>query len=273
VIKKRNVVPYLFLLPALILVSCDSFFSASWGSKRAYDPDNIHLSINNLESWIEHSIGNPELAAAITKKIIEKVTGADPASADTATFQVAGVSLAVEASGIGELMISTAGDALGDIKDNKDTGIQDILGDIQEEFKSGGPQAAANLADIVGVSISGKADGSSPTFGNTAYASVAKAGDVSQAVLLLALAVLGDEGDIGEKVEQLGESDASGGIAGLKLDDTTGKVQIDTSKGEEASPEAVALAAYLNLIADDTNGKFDSNPITSAIKSAFHVGK
>jgi hypothetical protein len=252
----------LFLLPAAVMVSCDSFFSATWGSKRSYDPANISLSVKDLDSWIERSIGNPELAAAVTGNILERIN-ANPGSPEPVKFQEAGVSLAIEASGIGELIITHAAAAFGDIEEGGGEGIKDILGDIQKDFASGGPQAAKNLADIVGPSISDTDPNETPTFETSAYAAAAAPGDVSQAVLVLALAVLGNEGDIGGMVDGL-----AGGsmVAGLTLD--SGKIEV----GSSPSPEALALAAYLNLIAADTSGKFNDNPITGAIKSAFNLG-
>ncbi|MDR2515873.1 MAG: hypothetical protein LBC88_00660, partial [Spirochaetaceae bacterium] len=60
------------------------------------------------------------------------------------------------------------------------------------------------------------------------------------------------------------------------LSDLTTNLQVDTSSGkvtvtDAATKEEKALAAYLNLIADDTGGKFSGNPITSGIKDAFGV--
>ncbi|MDR1059201.1 MAG: hypothetical protein LBL43_06595 [Treponema sp.] len=266
-IKRQNFLLCLFLLPALIFVSvfvsCDSFFSESWGSERSYDPDKIDLTTSNLDSWIENSIGNPKLAAALTEKIKVKVASMGNGS-ERAKFQEAGVELAIEASGIGTSIVSNAADILGNIDDlDGDQAVKDILKDIQSDFSSGGPQAAANLAEIVNVSVdpSSTGNGSVPKFNSDdSYAATAAASDVGEAVLVLSLAVLGD--DIAKGVEDLGDGTD---VAGLQL--VNNKIKVTGN----ASSEAIALAAYLNLIVDDTTGKFDNNPVTSAIKEAFKL--
>jgi hypothetical protein len=266
VIKRQSFLLCLFLLPALIFVSvfvsCDSFFSTSWGSERSYDPDKIDLSTGNLDSWIEKSIGNPKLAAAITEKIKQKVASMGNGS-ERARFQEAGVELAIEASGIGTSILSNAADVLGNIDDRDgDEAVTEILNNIQSDFSSGGPQAAANLAEIVNISVdpNSKGNGSTPKFDpDDSYAKSAAASDVGEAVLVLSLAVLGD--NITNGVDTLNEN---GSVGGLKHEND--EIKVD---GNNPSPEAIALAAYLNLIIKDPTEKFDNNPVTSAIKDAF----
>jgi hypothetical protein len=256
------------LLPALILVSCDSFFSTSWGSERSYDPDNIKLSADNLDSWIRNSIGNPKLAAALAAKIKQEVQ-TKPESAERLKFQEKGVELAVRASGIGTSIAINAADVLGDIDNIEEGAVKDILTKIQGDFSSGGPQAAADLASIVSVSLDPNTvdEDSAPKFTGL-YAQNAKGGDVGQAVLVLSLAVLGDGEAISDAVDKLAKGNEE--IAGLTLDNDNKRIVIADSSG--ASPQAIALAAYLNLIAGDTTtGRFDDNPLTSAIKEAFNL--
>jgi hypothetical protein len=275
-IKRGRFFLCLLLLPALIFVSCDEFFSETWGSNRSYDSANIKLTAGNLDTWIFDSIGNPELAAAVTKKIIEKVQSGSLSSQEKLQFQEAGVDLAIESSGIGISIISRAADTLGDlgddkIEDVKEDAITNILSEIQQDFSSGGPQAAANLAAIVSESLKDKnpSSGDIPAFDDTdLYAKNAAPGDVAQAVLVLALALFDDEETIREEIEGFAEGKGED-IAGLTLDGENGKVKV----GENPSPEAVVLAAYLNLIAGDTTKRFDDNPITDAIKEAFGLSK
>ncbi|MDR1930412.1 MAG: hypothetical protein LBQ44_07255 [Treponema sp.] len=265
-VKKQIFLPGLLLL-ALIFTSCDSFFSDSWGQMRDYDPSKIDLNAGNLDSWIESSIGNPKLAAALAEKIKATVKNSAD-SKERAKFQEAGVTLAVEASGIGASILSNAGAALGDIEDLQEEAVMDILKKIQDDFKSGGPQAAASLAEIVSVpgTLTGNTQGGTPEFeGN--YAGTAKAGDVGQAVLVLALAVFGETGDVEAEIDKLTES-GNPAVAGLQIDSVSGRIKIADA---DPAPEAVALAAYLNLIAEDNTGRFADNPITDALKKAFSL--
>jgi hypothetical protein len=248
----------------LLVVSCDSFFASSWGAMRGYEAGGIDINADNLDEWMLLSLGNPELAFALTEKIKEKVKGASPYSQETLQFQEAGVSLALEASGIGVSIVSNVAASLDELEKGDEKAVKKILTDIQADFKTGGgPQAAANLAEIVGVSLNqaNPGIGSTPEFIGL-YAQAAAPGDVGQAVLVLALAVLGNvPGGISGAVDDLAEGSAD--IAGLSLQ--SGRIVIAGS----AVPEALVLAAYLNLIAADSSGKFDANPVTKAIKDVF----
>jgi hypothetical protein len=250
------------LLPALVFTSCDSFFSSTWGSARSYDSSNINLTLGNLEDWRKAAIGNPALAAAVTKKIRVMVStmGDGP---EKAVFQEAGVQEAIESSGIGVSLLGNAADVLGEIDDLEgEKAVTDLLTNIRDDFNSGGgPQAAADIAGIISGNITGGGGGGTPTL-TGAYADTAKPGDVGQAVLVLALAVFGDA-DIEETIDGIG--DGSAFVCDLKVDGN--EVKVDNG----ASLEAQALAAYLNLIAGDTSGKFGDNLITNAIKEAFKL--
>jgi hypothetical protein len=52
---------------------------------------------------------------------------------------------------------------------------------------------------------------------------------------------------------------------GIVIDGDPKKAQVT----DPDDPVTTALAAYLNLIAADKTGKFDDDPLTSAIKDAF----
>jgi hypothetical protein len=78
-------------------------------------------------------------------------------------------------------------------------------------------------------------------------------------VVILALAVAG-ENDI-EDVD-LAHMDAYG-------------VAVENGKATvagNASSESIALAAYLNLIAEDKDGKYAQDPITNSVRIAFLGG-
>ncbi|MDR1862839.1 MAG: hypothetical protein LBQ67_02845 [Treponema sp.] len=248
------------LLGALILSSCDEFFSSSWGSPRDYDPSKIKLSASNLDSWLDAAVGNPELADALTEKIKKELNSGALNPADKVKFQTAGVKLAVEASGLGTSILTNASSALSSI-DNEDEGaVKGLLSDVQNSFKSNnGAKAAADIAEMVGGGLSSN-DGATPEF-DAAYAAAVTPSDAAQAVLVLALAVV-DANFAEVELDEYDDLDI-----GLTVDE--GAVKIETDNGGTPSDEAVALAAYLNLIAQDTTGKFENNPVTKAIKEAF----
>jgi hypothetical protein len=247
------------ILSAVItLAACDDFYSTSWGTVRKYEQSKIKLTQNNLQEWKEKAIGNPDLAAALVEKILSELPG--KSGAEKAAFQDAGIDLAIEQSGIGALIIDLAGRDLAKIKDA--SGLKSMLGSVQGKFSGGsGKAAAGNIAAIVGTSA---LTGGTPQFGNgDQYASQASPSDVGMAVTVLFLA------------------EASGGISGdttllnklphLTIKATGGKARVSVKSKVNPSPGEIALAAYLNLIASDTTGKYGKNPITSGLKSAFKL--
>ncbi|MDR2479933.1 MAG: hypothetical protein LBD48_11550, partial [Treponema sp.] len=156
--KTAPVIGVFLLLGALIISSCDHFYSTSWGTPRKYDPKNIKLDAGNVDSWKETAVGNPELAAALTEKIKDELKGVEQGNPnkDQAKLQDAGVSLAIEASGVGTTIVSNAGSVIDKIEQlEKDGGsneaevketVKELFEDIQGDFKSNnGSKAADNL--------------------------------------------------------------------------------------------------------------------------------
>ncbi|MDR2795611.1 MAG: hypothetical protein LBB47_02730 [Spirochaetaceae bacterium] len=240
------------LFTVFMLASCDDFFSSSWGTMRDYDLSKIKLTLDNLQELKEKAVGNPELAGALVEKIIRELDG--KSGAEKAAFQEAGIDLAIEQSGIGTSILELAGKDIANMSD--ETGLQDLLGSVQNKFNSGNGKAAArNIATIV--------DKSLPTSGQfppgDQYVARASASDVGMAVAVLALAVMPD---IGSSDKDL-KAQMNDGNKGISISGNTATVK------SNATHEEIAFAAYLNLILRDPNGKYDGNPITSGIKSAF----
>ena len=261
--KKRTVyLTGVFLLLGLfIFTACDSFYTNSWGKSREYDPGNIKLTVENLPSWKKAARYNPPLAQTLTAVINETVRNM-PDGPGKAIFQEAGVELAIKSAGLGTAILSNMNKFNLDNPDD----IVALFGSIRGDFYiSGGSAAASNLAEIVKPKGGfDKDDGDTPTF-SSSYANIAKPADVGQAVIVLTLAVL----------EQTGEStailddpnfDIDAFSIGLKMDGNV--IKVDSPP--DPTPEALALAAYLNLI-NNGDPKFDSNPVTSGIKDLFSL--
>jgi hypothetical protein len=268
-VKNRCFVIGLVLLGAWVVISCDDFFSSSWGtgSARIYEASKIEVTANNADDWVEKARGNPELAEAVTEAIKQALDGKvkqGDATKDQAKLQEAGVALALEASGVGPSILGNAAGAVTGILDDGPVAIVDLMTNLQSDFdKKNGAKAARNLCLIVNGSLEQRWDmyqsGDLPGFSGL-YAENAKAADVGQAVVVLTLALVGkpiDQVDLLD-LQEYGISVNSSKKVKLIIDDPTN--------------EAVVLAAYLNLIADDKTGKYDNDPLTSAIKSAFGLG-
>ncbi|MDR2445368.1 MAG: hypothetical protein LBD44_05485 [Spirochaetaceae bacterium] len=252
--KKTNTlcVALVISIITLILASCDDSFSKSWGKSREYDQSKINLTMDNLREWKEKATGNPDLEAALVGKIIGELDS--KSGAEKAAFQDAGIELAIGQSGIGMSIIELAGKDISNIKD--EATLKDILGSVQGKFSSSA--AAGNIAKIVNASI---VPGATPKFAdNDLYALNAEPSDVGIVVAALTLAVAPDIKGIGNLKDALSGNDSKLNFKGKQV-----------TAGNGASQEEIALAAYLNLIANDKTGKYKKSPMVGSLKKAFNL--
>ncbi|MCL2232793.1 MAG: hypothetical protein FWB99_06920 [Treponema sp.] len=246
----------------LSFTACDDFFSSGWGSPREYSAGNINVTVNNLDRWLDRTVGNPPLARLVSENISAQV--ADPNHPHRQQFQQAGVRMAVESSGLGVALLNNALDIVSDMADASDDELEgmlrDVLSGVQRDFRnSGGSVAAENITSIVYGDIY-LASGDVPTFNHGTFArypNFATPSEVGQAILVLTLAL------VDEKEADFYDWDDFD-IYDIGLNFYSGNVVVVGT----TSPMLVVLAAYLNLIAHDAN-RFGDNFLTSAISEAF----
>lgn len=255
--KTAGVICACALLGLLVFAGCDNFFSSSWGNGRSYDSSKITVNAKNVDSWILEAKGNPALAAAVTDKIIQVLETGGLSAAEKGKLQEAGVGLAIDSSGIGGSIIKNADGVIDKLNgDDAAEAVKDILVNIYTDFSNGsGPKAADDLAKVLGITNPG--NNGTPQFpANDPYVKDGLADtDVMQAVTVLMLGacskkninaqvleneITKDDFDFNDFVNTYG--------LGLKVEGRD--VKIDTNAGGEPSNEAIALAAYLNLIGD-----------------------
>ena len=231
----------------MAFTACDSFFSDSWGTARDYDTSNLDVNAANVNEWINLSVGNPDLAAALVEKITVDLKNPSLNPWDKAALLEGGVRLAVEASGLGTSFLTNAADLLVDMdSDLSKDNVQGIMENVQGDFNKGrGKEAADSLAAMAMTSITINDEGV-PRFDNV-YAHTASPSGINEAIMVLALGELGDRpieewDDVSELSEHLGMKD-----------DT-----FFVKDKENASQGAIALAAYLNLV--NGNSQFEENP-------------
>ena len=250
----------------LSFLSCDSFYGNSLGSSREYDWRQINLTTSNIEEWVRATVGNPPLARAVTDALMEKLNE-NMSEADRARFLEFAAKLAIEASSLGSSILVNATELLGGIGSGDDDSFKDLLNNLQDDFNAGGGQKAAeNLANLLLKGINDQ--GGTPRF-NDAYASTASASGVAEAMIVLLLGEMaGSDGQL--TINDLGNL----ATMGLRLvpGENGNEVEVIPDRNPPQSPNAVAVAAYLNLIADDKTGKYKSNPFTSAISTILMTG-
>jgi hypothetical protein len=109
-VKVFSLVTVVFL--ALFPVSCMDVFTNSWGSAFKRDPDKLipKVTTSNVQELLDASVGDPEFAAVLLKKIADSLKGT--AGKDKAALQDAGLKAAAEASGLAGEFINNAGELL-----------------------------------------------------------------------------------------------------------------------------------------------------------------
>jgi len=267
---------------AFTLVACDEFFNdffnddfftSSLGTDyvREYEVENITVTANNIGNILNAVIGNPEAALAVTESLVANLESiAEEAPEVRAALMDGGVKLSIEASGVGtsvivnafteiENLVSGEGDATESLQDL----VESILSDFSE---NNGAAAAANLALILGVNMDGVEDGQAPAL-DPNYIAQASPNDIALAVVVLSLAVFEDVVDsIDEGIGDLeGFIEEFAGGIGFE---TTAEGTFLTVTGE-TTPEVLALAACLNLLANTTDPRFTEGLITSQLAGLF----
>jgi len=258
---------------ALVLTfsSCDEFFSSTLGSSRSYDPAKINVNAGNIDDWVKACIGNKKLAAAVSEAIIRELGKLPDGSPAKAALLAGGIKIAAESSGFGESVLARAAELLGKGSDFTPESMTELFALIQADFKAnGGSKAADNIAAMAKAGMSGTGPGGTPKL-DPAYAANATPSDVAQAIMVLVMGEMGDTGVGDGNWSDLDSNEIYIGIGladGLGIDEGTKKV-IVTGTGDGApSANALALAAYLNLLSDQ-NGLSGDNSLNSALYEAF----
>jgi len=102
-----------------LCVSCTDFFSNSWATWAARDPDRLipTVTASNVDELIALAENNPDLSLAILKKIQKAVNSAS--GADLIKLQNAALQVGVNAAGLGQAVLNAAGE-LTNVKTDAD---------------------------------------------------------------------------------------------------------------------------------------------------------
>ena len=255
----------LAVITALIFSSCDDFYSDSMGSSREYDWRNIDVSANNVSDWVLISVGNPALATAVQQAILHRLETVNDSRRDRAILLEYSSRLALESSGVGNSILIRATDMLDIIGSDAELDVlvdslTEILRKLQEDFKSGGgSEAAQRLAALLKFGINDQTG--IPTF-DQEYINSIQPSDVTEAIVVLLLGEMTDNNDY--DIDNLYDL-KSMGLELTRDDPPKAKVIED---GNPPSDNAVAIAAYINLMATNPE-KFENSPLTGAINGAL----
>ena len=260
----------------LTFTACDDFFSNTAGNFRDYEAENINVTPANVDLWVQRVIGNPPLAELVSKEIVNKLRNGGLNEADRMKLQRAGMKIASESSGLGMSLLSNALGTVAELvnlfNENEDLDegmIADLMkkmfNNVQDDFRnSGGVEAANTIADMLNDDIMNKSG--VPTF-TPSYANTLGPAEVTKAVMVL---VMGELADV--DIDDIDLDDITHITESLTLNSDQRIEVINDPDIEPPSASALALAAYLNLIADDPV-KYSDNPFTKSLGQSFNVVK
>ena len=115
---KKLFLPFapLFFVVIVVFVSCTDFFSTSWASWAARDPDNIVPAVtpDNLDELLAIAENNPDLSLALLKNIRDAAKKAS--GGDKQKLQNGALEAAVNAAGLGQAVLGVVKDldSIGD---------------------------------------------------------------------------------------------------------------------------------------------------------------
>ena len=262
-----------FLAFTFVLTACDDFVSGTSGNFREYEEENINVTPGNLDQWVQRVVGNQPLAELVSQDIIRKLRE-NTYPQDRLRFQRAGMKIASESSGLGVSLLSNALGAVADLVDlftgEEDPTVEtlndvlkEVFNRVQDDFReAGGVQAAAAIAEILSYDIQNT--DSVPTF-SPLYAESVTPAEVTKAVMVL---IMGELDHI--NVENIELGDISQIARGLVVDLRNLRIVVNQESEVPPSDTAIALAAFINLIASDPV-RFMDNPFTKGIGETFNV--
>ena len=190
----------LVLMIAVLLLSCTDFFSNSWASWAARDPDKLvpTVTAGNVDELIAISENNTDLSLAVLKKIGNATKGAS--GDDLLKLQKAALGAATNAVGLTQAVLSTVKD-LGniDLTDPNETDqVKQIVLDAIGSMKNLDSTSTVLLA-ILPVPD----DLNNPDSAFNEWARGAKADDLAMAAVVL---IAGDVKDKNiETIEDIGD--------------------------------------------------------------------
>lgn len=241
------------VIAVVSLVSCDGFFSSSWGNPREYKASNIKITTNNLDTIKKTAVGNPEYARAAGEKITNTIKN-ESNDANKAKYMDAAVELAWIGSELDTFILGQAGGMadllLDDELEGDDNIANEFVNSLRPLIKSKNFQKTVeNLAESAVECLKPGTAGSMPTFIDDYTPTAA---DVDKAVLTLLAGVLGDDLDnFDDLMSGEGDWDDIKDLTqGLNVSDTDPK-KIVVENASKTTDAGLALAAYLNYIADN----------------------
>ena len=133
----------MLLAVVVVSVSCTDFFSTSWASWAARDPDNLIPAVTpeNVDELIAKAENNPDLSLALLKKIQSAANSAS--GTDKQKLQNSALEAAVNAAGLGQAVLGVATD-LGSLEDDSKSIVIDAINGMDNL-----DDAASILADIL----------------------------------------------------------------------------------------------------------------------------
>lgn len=135
-----------FAVLSLFPLSCKQFFSTSLASWAARDPSSLvpSVSASNVNDLIDQSANNPALALEVLKGIQSAAGSAS--GQDLVTLQVASVTAASNASGLGTAILQNAGNIVDSLSGSNSSAVIDLVSNAVSGLTQLSPSGSALVA-------------------------------------------------------------------------------------------------------------------------------
>ncbi|HCM25519.1 MAG: hypothetical protein A2Z99_11440 [Treponema sp. GWB1_62_6] len=238
--RKSQTVIYAALAAALLISSCQQFFTTSLAAQLARDPADLMPDVDtgNVDELLAQAAGNPEMSLALMDSIIDALDGAT--GAELVQLQSAAVTAATGASGLSEAILASGGDIVA-IDFESATAQEEII-TIMEEALGGLNQladASAGLIDIIPDPVADSA-------GFDAFVLEADSEQLAMAAItLLASSADASAGGTSDYIDNLDPENPDPGAETMAVE--LARAAIEKSQTEGGSGFLTDMLANLNL--------------------------
>jgi ferritin-like metal-binding protein YciE len=230
---RQKVFVFTLFMGMIILNSCENgMFATSWGTAFKRNPENVKVTVSNVNDLLKDARGDRELSRAIFDKTVE--LAGTVSGQDKAVLQTAAITAAKQAVALDMLVISNVGTLLDAAGGDGDGDIEKLLDDILEGVRKNKiDEISKALGDIFsGDNIKSNGKGEFQ-FANSAFTGTVSNGDLVNLIITIVL----------------GKVAANEGSIDVYLDDwKTGEKTVDGTGKKGLDDEELVVAAAFNLL-------------------------
>jgi len=124
---RQNMFVFGLLIAMVLLNSCETALTTSWGTAFKRNPRKVSVSASNVDDLLKSARGDTDLSKAIFDKTVEKALDPKTSAEEKAVLQNAAITAAKQAAALDTLIMGNIGDIL---KADSDAELEKLLNSI-----------------------------------------------------------------------------------------------------------------------------------------------